>query len=84
MFFGNHNLYKTTKFKINMTDILALAAMEKLLKKAGAKRVSEDAKHALREILENHALQLGEKAVKLSEHTGRKTVKSEDVKLAMK
>ena len=64
--------------------ILPLAAMEKLLKKAGAPRVSEDAKEALREVLEEVAQELGEKAIKFAQHSGRKTVKSSDVKLASK
>ncbi len=62
--------------------ILPLAAMEKLLKKAGAARVSEDAKDELRVLLEDYAEELGKKAVKFSEHSGRKTVKASDVRLA--
>ncbi len=64
--------------------ILPAAAMEKLLKKVGAPRVSQSAKEALREVLENYGEQIGDKAVKLAAHSGRKTVKSEDVKLAVK
>ncbi len=64
--------------------ILPLAAMEKLLKKAGAGRVSEDAKDALREYLEEVAAGLGVKAIKFAQHSGRKTVKGADVKLASK
>jgi histone H3/H4 len=68
-----------------MTDtILPLAAMEKLLKKAGAPRVSEDAKEALREALEDHAAGVGTKAIQLAQHSGRKTVKAIDIKLAVK
>jgi len=63
-------------------SILPLAAMEKLLKKAGASRVSEDAKEALKDILEAHAIEIGKKAVKFSLHSGRKTVKAPDVRLA--
>lgn len=63
-------------------SILPLAAMEKLLKKAGAPRVSDDAKEALKDVLEEHALELGKKAVKFSLHSGRKTVKAADVRLA--
>lgn len=66
------------------TSILPLAAMEKLLKKAGSKRVSEDAKVALREVLEDYAFTLGKKASDIAEHSGRKTVKGGDVKLASK
>lgn len=64
--------------------ILPVAAMEKLLKKVGAPRVSQSAKEALREVLENYGEQIGDKAVKLAAHSGRKTVKAEDVKLAVK
>ncbi len=63
---------------------IPLAAMEKLLKKAGAPRVSDKAKLALKEALEEYALVLSEKAVKFASHAGRKTIKSEDIKLASK
>ncbi len=63
---------------------IPLAAMERLLKQAGAGRVSEDAKDALRDVLEDIALEISESAVKLAQHAGRKTVKAEDVKLASK
>ncbi|MGV8161932.1 MAG: histone family protein [Candidatus Nanoarchaeia archaeon] len=65
----------------NKKDI-PLAAMERLLKKAGAERVAEDAKAALRDSLEEYALKIGRDAVKYSNHAGRKTVKAEDIKLA--
>jgi len=64
--------------------ILPLAAMEKLLKKCGAPRVSEDAKEALKEILELYADEIGQKAVRIAQHSGRKTVKAGDVKLAVR
>ena len=64
--------------------ILPSAAMEKLLKKAGAERVSEDAKKALKDILESIADEISEKATKIALHTGRKTVKAGDIKLAVK
>jgi histone H3/H4 len=61
---------------------IPLAAMERLLKKAGAERVSEDAKAALRDSLEEFALRIGQDAIRYSNHAGRKTVKAEDIKLA--
>jgi len=64
--------------------IISQLAMEKLLKKYGAKRVSEDAKSALSEALEEMGKKIGEKAQKYSEHSGRKTIKSKDIKLAVK
>ena len=63
---------------------IPLAAMERLLKDAGAVRVSESAKQALKDSLEEYALRLGESASKYAVHAGRKTVKAEDIKLATK
>lgn len=65
-------------------NILPYAAMEKLLKKAGAERVSDKAKESFADVLEEIAQSLGEKAVKFSRHSGRKTIKEEDIKLAHK
>lgn len=67
-----------------MKRILPLAAMEKLLKKAGAPRVSDDAKKALAEILEDYAVVLSDKAIKIAYHSKRKTIKAGDIKLAQK
>jgi DNA-binding protein len=64
--------------------ILPAAAMEKLLKHAGADRVAEDAKTELIEFLEEIAQEIGEKAVRLAKHAGRKTVRSVDIKEAAK
>ncbi|MDD3175757.1 MAG: NFYB/HAP3 family transcription factor subunit [Candidatus Nanoarchaeia archaeon] len=65
-----------------MNGTIALAAMEKLLKNAGAQRVSEEAKIALRTVLEDIAMEIGEEAIKLSHHAGRKTIKANDIRLA--
>lgn len=64
--------------------ILASAAMEKLLKKAGADRVSNSAKEKMAEVIEEYALHLGSKAVRMSRHAGRKTVKAVDIVEARK
>ena len=63
---------------------LPLAAMEKLLKQGGAERVSDKAKVALKNALEDIAHEIASKSIKLAVHAGRKTVKSEDIKLAVK
>ena len=65
-------------------SILALAAMDKLLRKSGAKRVSESAKKELRDVLEDYADKVCSKAVRLAEHGGRTTIKDSDIKLAIK
>jgi DNA-binding protein len=64
--------------------VLPLAAMESLLKKAGAERVSDSAKVALKEVLEEIAAGIAAKAVRFSTHAGRKTIKAGDIKLAVK
>lgn len=62
--------------------ILPSAAMERILKNAGSKRVSADAKIALRDAVEEKIESICSKAIKFAEHSGRKTIKPEDIKLA--
>ena len=65
--------------------ILPIAAMERILRKGSPDiRVSDEAKDALREILEEYGIEISRKAVTFSEHAGRKTIKADDVKLAVK
>ncbi|PIY60545.1 histone [Candidatus Woesearchaeota archaeon CG_4_10_14_0_8_um_filter_47_5] len=61
---------------------IPLAAMEALMKKAGAERVSDDAKSALKQILETLTEQITLRAQDLASHAGRKTVKKNDIELA--
>ena len=63
---------------------LPLAAMEKILKKVGAERVADNAKIAMRDVLEEIAEEISSQATKLAIHAGRKTVKSGDIRLAAK
>jgi DNA-binding protein len=63
---------------------LGLAAMYRFMKKSGAERVSDDAADELRKILEEVAAKVSSQALDLSNHAGRKTIKSEDVRLAAK
>ena len=65
-----------------MAKLLPLAAMEKIIKGAGAPRVSEDAKSSLRDILEDIGKEIADRANKFAVHSGRKTIKAADVKLA--
>jgi len=64
--------------------LLPLAAMEKILKNSGAERVSDKAKVALKEVIEERAEEISQKAIKFAMHAGRKTVKAGDIKLAVK
>jgi len=58
--------------------------MDKIMREAGALRVSDDAKEALSAILEGKALEISAEAKKLAEHAGRKTVTEKDISLAVK
>ncbi|MFT4343771.1 MAG: histone family protein [Candidatus Woesearchaeota archaeon] len=66
------------------TRIMPLATMEAIMSEVGATRVSEDAKKTLKKILEEYAGHIAHHAVLLAQHAGRKTVRVEDIKLAMK
>lgn len=63
-------------------SILSESAMEKLLKKAGAERVSASAKEKMVEVLEEFSEDIGERASRLAKHAGRKTVNGKDIKEA--
>ncbi len=61
---------------------LPKAPIERLIKRAGAERVSDDAVEALADILEETAIKIASRAIKLARHAGRKTVTEDDIKLA--
>ena len=63
---------------------LGLSAMYRILKKSGAERVSDESVDELRRIIEDIAMEIAKSAVDMTNHAGRKTVKSEDIKLASK
>ena len=63
---------------------IPIVAMEKILKKCGAERVSDKAKVMLKNIIEDKAEEISVQAIKYAYHAGRKTVKSDDIKLAFR
>ena len=63
---------------------LGLASMYRVIKKTGGERVSDAAADELRKVLEDVAVRIASQAVDLSIHAGRKTIKSEDIRLAAK
>jgi len=62
---------------------LPLAPVERIIRNAGAGRVSASAAQALAQVLEDHGTEVASKAWKLARHAGRKTLRAEDIKLAV-
>lgn len=63
---------------------LPIAAVDRLIRRVGVERVSESAAEELAEVLEERGVEIAEEALELSEHSGRKTVRAEDIRLATK
>ncbi|HUH79621.1 MAG TPA: histone [Methanoregula sp.] len=64
-----------------MTE-LSQAAVERIIKKAGAERVSADATEALAQLMEEYGIFLAREAKKMSDHAGRKTMRGSDIQMA--
>ena len=63
---------------------LPLAAVDRIIRKAGGIRVSEDAVSVLAGILEDEGIKISQQAAIFAKHANRKTVTDADIKLAMK
>ncbi|MBI4983286.1 NFYB/HAP3 family transcription factor subunit [Candidatus Woesearchaeota archaeon] len=66
-----------------MEKILSYNAMDKLMRKAGAIRVGDDAKEVLAEVLERKALEISAVAKRMAEHAGRRTITRRDIEMAL-
>ena len=65
-----------------MAGHFANARVEKLIRNAGAQRVSAEAIESMNEIVTNYGKNLAKYAVEIARHSGRKTVKESDIRLA--
>ena len=64
-----------------MTE-LSQAAVERIMKKAGAVRISADATETLAVLMEEYGIFLAKEAKKMSDHAGRKTLRGSDIQIA--
>ncbi len=64
------------------SSIIPKAPVGRLILKAGASRVSQDAIDACTELIESYAEGIGKQALLIAQHAGRKTVIDGDIKLA--
>jgi len=65
-----------------MTNILPKLPFERILKKVGAKRVSQDTLDEFATIMEEKLTTIAKEAVALAKHAGRKTLIGEDIRLS--
>jgi len=63
---------------------ISIAPFYRILKNAGAERVSDDAAKELNETVEGLAEELAIEIVKVAKHANRKTIKPEDIDLIAK
>jgi histone H3/H4 len=56
--------------------------MHKLIKRAGAERVSEESAVALGKALEEIGIKVAKEALDFAKHAGRKTIKARDIEIA--
>jgi DNA-binding protein len=64
-----------------MTE-LSQSAVERIMKKAGAERISADATETLAVLMEEYGMFLAKEAKKMSDHAGRKTLRGSDIRMA--
>ncbi|MFX1537502.1 MAG: histone family protein [Promethearchaeota archaeon] len=65
-----------------MTGSFANARIERLIRSVGAQRVSAEAIETMNEIVTEFGKKLAKHAVNIANHSGRKTVKESDIRLA--
>jgi len=80
-----HFLEKKQESGWNLVEpSLRLASMHRIIKKAGAERVSLSAASELGKALYEMGVRISAEAVDYAKHSGRKTVKARDVEIAVR
>lgn len=67
-----------------MANEIKVAPMHKIIKRAGASRVSEESAEALGRVLEEVGVKIAKEAMDFARHAGRKTIKARDIEIAAK
>ena len=67
---------------LTLPNEIKVAPMHKLIKRAGADRVSEESAIALGLALEKIGIKVAKEAIDFAKHSGRKTVKARDIEIA--
>jgi len=62
----------------------SIAKMKEIIKSQGDKRVSEESADELRSILEMFAGDIAEESIAVADENGRKTVRAEDIREALR
>ena len=73
---------KIDKCVLKMEKI-KVAPMHKLIKRAGAERVGNDAAVALGKALDEIGVKIAKEAIDFAHHAGRTTVKAKDIEIAL-
>lgn len=63
---------------------IPLAPIERILRQEGGYRISEEAARRLRDFVEELARDIARESVEMAKHAKRRTVKSEDVEMAIR
>lgn len=63
---------------------LPIAPVGRIIKNAGAERISNEAKTELTHVLEKIGIEISKDAIKVAKHAGRKTITADDVNLVSK
>lgn len=74
--------YVKAREVVSMSEI-SKAPIQRLLSQAGGDRISAEAVDEMVKYTEDYVLKVGSEASKLCVHAGRKTIKADDIKLAV-